>query len=391
MNAHVNGGEVRGVSRRGMLGGLVGLFALAGMSGLVLGIGGCSGDAAGAGAGAAADEGGGEGASGAADAGTEPHGPFEFTDDLGRRVIVEDLARVVACMGSFAKVWELAGGSLVGVTDDALADYPDLDLPEDVAVVGSFTDLNIEQIAAIRPTLVLLSAASGGRGNAASQADLEGALDDLGLTTAFFKVTVFDDYLRMLRCCCDLTGRDDLYRENGEEVGERIADVLATVPEQAAAGNGPLVAAMVTYSGGVRLQDASTMVGSMLADLGARNVADQEPSLLRDYSVESLLACDPDVLLVVPLGNDEKAAREALKQQTEDDPAWSTLTAVREGRFYTLDPQLFQYKPLERWDESYQVLWGYLYGEGADGEGAADGAGDPQGEEDGEGEANADR
>ena len=39
---------------------------------------------------------------------------------------------------------------------------------------------------------------------------------------------------------------------------------------------------------------------------------------------------------------------------------------MREGRFYTLDPALFQYKPLERWDESYRVLWGYLYG-GEDG------------------------
>lgn len=153
--------------------------------------------------------------------------PADIVDDLGRTVHVESLDRAVACMGSFAKVWELAGGTLVGVTDDTLADYPELDLPEDVAVVGSFTELNLEAIAALEPTLVLLSAASGGRGKAASQADLQGALEDLGIPAAYFKVTLFDDYARMLRSCCDLTGRDDLYRTNVEDVRARIDDVVA--------------------------------------------------------------------------------------------------------------------------------------------------------------------
>ena len=73
---------------------------------------------------------------------------------------------------------------------------------------------------------------------------------------------------------------------------------------------------------------------------------------------------------MIPLGDDGEAARRALERQTADDPAWGALTAVSEGRFYTLDPALFQYKPLERWDESYRVLWGYLYGNG-EGAGAA--------------------
>lgn len=291
--------------------------------------------------------------------------PADIVDDLGRTVHVESLDRVIACMGSFAKVWELAGGTLVGVTDDALADYPELDLPEDVAVVGSFTELNLEAIAALEPTLVLLSAASGGRGKAASQADLQGALEDLGIPAAYFKVTLFDDYARMLRSCCDLTGRDDLYRTNVEDVRARIDDVVGAALGSArlSADGAPLVAAMVTYSGGVRLQGADTMVGAMLADLGASNVADLEPGLLQDWSLESLIACDPDFVFVIPMGNDAEATRRALEEQTADDPAWSLLTAVREGRFFTLEPSLFQYKPLERWDESYRVLAGYLYGD----------------------------
>lgn len=330
-------GCARGVSRRSVLGGLAGLLA-------------CASVPAWAREAVAADRG----------------VPGEFVDDLGRTVAVRSLDRVVACMGSFAKVWELAGGSLVGVTDDALVDYPELDLPDDVGVVGDFSELNLEAVVALEPTFVLISAASGGRGKGGSQADLVDSFDELGIPAACFQVTVFDDYLRMLQICCDLTGRADLYELNGSEVGERIAEIVAQVPDADADAGSPLVAAMIMYSGGARLQGSATLVGSMLADLGAINVADQDPSLLSDYSTESLLACDPDFVLVIPLGNDVEAVRQSLESQTDGDPAWGALTAVREGRFYTLDPALFQYKPLERWDESYRVLWGYLYG-GEDG------------------------
>ena len=51
----------------------------------------------------------------------------------------------------------------------------------------------------------------------------------------------------------------------------------------------------------------------------------------------------------------------ALEDQTAANPAWSTLDAVQNGRYVTLDPHLFQYKPNERWDQSYQVLFDALY------------------------------
>lgn len=367
-NGAANGveGGARGITRRALLGGIAGLVACASVPGWARAAGAAGPDGSGASAASAT-------VSQAVSA--TPGVPAEFVDDLGRTVAVESIERVVACMGSFAKVWELAGGSLVGVTDDALADYPELDLPSDVGVVGDFSELNLEAIAALEPTLVLLSAASGGRGKGGSQADLADSFDELGIPAAYFRVTVFDDYLRMLRRCCSLTGRADLYERNGTEVGDRIEEILAQVPTDSAGSGSPLVAAMIMYSGGARLQDSVTLVGAMLADLGATNVADQDPSLLRDYSTESLLACDPDFVFVIPLGDDGEAARRALERQTADDPAWGALTAVSEGRFYTLDPALFQYKPLERWDESYRVLWGYLYGDGEDAAAAPDSAG----------------
>ena len=290
--------------------------------------------------------------------------PVTLTDDADREVTVSSLERVVVCMGSFAKTWQLAGGSLVGTTADALADY-ELEGAENIASVGDFTAPNLEQILALDPTLVIMSAASAGRGGQSSQTDLVEPLESAGIPVLTFKVTLFGDYLRMLRACCDLTGRYDLYYENGLATRDRIDEVLAAAAQarNESGEEAPTCLIMTTYSGGTRVLNSSTQSGAAAADLGAVNLADQNPSLLKDYSLESVVALDPKFIFVMAMGNDPEAAERALKEQTEDNPAWAGLTAVSEGRFITLDPEFFQYKPLEAWDEMYRTMAKNLYGD----------------------------
>lgn len=91
-------------------------------------------------------------------------------DDQGREVVVESIERVVTVMGSFAKLWELAGGTLTGVTDDTYTSYG---IDKDVQSVGSYTAPNLESIIALEPTLVIMSAAStSARANTSTAADL---------------------------------------------------------------------------------------------------------------------------------------------------------------------------------------------------------------------------
>ena len=284
-------------------------------------------------------------------------GAVTFTDDTGAEVTVDNPQRVVACMGSFASMWELAGGTLVGASDDAftLSDY---DLKSDnVQKVGDFSSPNLEAIIALEPDFVIMTSGSGGRGGDSSQADLKAALAASNIPVACFQVTTFADYERMLRTCCDITGRDDLYEQNAQATADRIAAITAKVP----AGEAPTALVLTTFSGGTRVQASSTMTGSMLAELGAKNLADENPSLLKDFSLESIIEMNPDFIFVVPMGNDDAAAMKTLEDQTAANPAWSTLDAVQNGRYVTLDPHLFQYKPNERWDESYQVLFDALY------------------------------
>ncbi|MEG0376836.1 MAG: ABC transporter substrate-binding protein, partial [Raoultibacter sp.] len=204
-----------------------------------------------------------------------------FTDDLGNEVTVDNPQRVVACMGSFANTWELAGGTLVGATDDAFTSYEIASA--EVAQVGDFTAPNLEAIIALEPDFVIMTGASSGKDGVASQTDLKQTLEASGIKVAYFNVTTFDDYLRMLRTFCDITGRDDLYEQHGTAVQQQIESIKTAAASQS---EQPRVLLMTTFSGGTRVQNSATMTGTMLADLGVVNLADENKSLLKDFSLE---------------------------------------------------------------------------------------------------------
>lgn len=286
-------------------------------------------------------------------------GPVTFTDDMGNEVTVDNPQRVVACMGSFANAWELAGGALVGVSDDALTAAGWTIQSPDVATVGDFTAVNLEAIMALNPDFVIMTSGTGGRGGDSSQIDLRDALVGAGIPVAYFEVTTFDDYERLMRTFTDITGRADLYDQNVAKVAAAIDAVVGAVPAE----NPPTALLLTTFSGGTRVQSSGTQTGAMLADLGVNNLADENKSLLKDFSLEAVIEMDPDFIFVIPMGNDTETAMRNLEEATAANPAWGSLSAVQNGRCITLDPTLYLAKPNAQWDAAYQGLFDNLYGQ----------------------------
>ena len=138
-------------------------------------------------------------------------------------------------MGSFANVWELAGGTLVGASDDAFSDYH---IASDAQKIGDFSSLNAESIIALNPDFVILTGSSSGRGGGVAQTELADTLTAANIPVAYFKVTTFDDYLRMLRTCCNITGDEQAYAENGQGPADRIAEICAKAEGVAAQRRG---------------------------------------------------------------------------------------------------------------------------------------------------------
>ena len=279
-----------------------------------------------------------------------------FTDALGQKITVDNPQRVVTLMGSFAETWLLAGGgdTLVGTAVDT-TDHRDLGIPEHVVSVGTYQNPNMEQILSLNPDLVILSSDTVRTG---SHVALKDSLAAAGIPAAYFKVTHFEDYLDMLRICTQITGDAQAYEKNGAAVQAQIDQILS----ERAMQDGPSVLLMITYSGGIRPQGADTMTGRMLAQLGWRNILNDYPSLLKDFSIEKVIEIDPDYILVIPMGNDENALKRNLEKSVESNLAWNGLSAVINDRYLLLPGEKFVYKPNARWAESYAYLSGLLDG-----------------------------
>ena len=147
---------------------------------------------------------------------------YTFTDDLGRTVTVQDHTRVAALLGSFAQIWILSGGDVCATADDAWDDL-NLDLSETTVNLGNTKELSLEKLLASQPDLILASA------NTRQQLEWKETLEATGIPVAYFEVSDFDDYLRMLEICTAITGREDLYRQHGLDVQTQIDTVLPAV------------------------------------------------------------------------------------------------------------------------------------------------------------------
>lgn len=273
-----------------------------------------------------------------------------FVDDLGREVSTRPLPKAAALIGSFADIWLLAGGELTAAANDS---WTSLSLPlgDQVVNLGSITEPDVEKLIASKPELVLASV------NTDADLELEELLAQAGIPAAYFKVTNFEEYLHMLDICTMLTGRRDLYEEHGLNVQREIEQVKERID-----GSNPRVLFLRASANGVKAKGSSGNVcGEMLAGLGCINIADEQDSLLEDLSLEAILMEDPDYIFVTVQGTDQEAAMDNVEQILISNPAWNSLTAVKEGRYYMLDKRLYNLKPNARWGEAYRKLADILY------------------------------
>ena len=277
-------------------------------------------------------------------------GAVTFTDALGREISVpEKPRRVAALIGSFADIWMLAGGEICATADDAWEDFG-LTLDSTVNIGGAHSP-NLELLISSEPELVIASAST------ASNVEMKDALDAMGIPVAYFDVDNFEDYLSMLKICTDITGRKDLYEQNGLAIKRQIDQIKASYQNAEIPAHERKVLLLRAASTFVKAKGSEgTVLGEMLRDMGCVNIADSDKSLLENLSVEAVIREEPHHIFVVTMGSDTEKAKNTLEKMIGENPAWSTLDAVRSGRLHIMDKKLFNLKPNARFAEAYETL-----------------------------------
>lgn len=258
--------------------------------------------------------------------------------------------KVVALSSSIAEIWLLAGGTLTGVTSDALTER-DFALAPDVHNIGRVLSPNIELILETEPDLLLFSP------DLTAHQSVAQTLENAGVTVYAAKVETVDDYLRVLKDFTNLTGDGEAFARNGLQVKARIETLLSRLPntdprEQKTA------LFLRAYSSGITTIAGEHPVCDILDQIHVRNIAGQ--SALSEMSVEKILDADPDFIFIVFQGDEQKAALNVARSLSSH-PAWASLKAIQTEQLVILPKSLFHFKPNVRWAAAYEHILSIIY------------------------------
>jgi len=270
-----------------------------------------------------------------------PPFPVALTDSDGKQVTLTTAPqRIVALAPSFVETLYAvgAGDSIVAVDENT-------DLPKEAAAKPKLSGFNpsVEEIAAQNPDLVIISFDPGG---------LRESLERLGIKVLnLSSPESVEATFGQIELLGSATGHlDDAHRVITEMRGriDAVTVKLADVEQ------GPTVFHEIDstyYTAG-----PGSFVDDLYKTLKARNIADGTGKPYPQMDVEEIIKANPQVIILADMDAGESP------QTVASRSGWSQIAAVRDGRVYTVDPNIVS-QPGPRLVEALEALACLLYPE----------------------------
>lgn len=276
-------------------------------------------------------------------------------DAEGEKKLDKSPKRVVCLYNSILDLWYQSGGEAIArVAGDTELPPAAASLPE----VGSMSSVGLEQVAALEPDLVLLTATLDGQWEIAKGLKA----NNIPYLLCDLRKDPFGSFGRYSYLFSKLNGLDSHYQDVIEPILSQCLEITErtkAVPDQ------PTVAVLFSAPRYVKAETGLSQLGQMVEMLGAVNILapDELPSdgsVRVDLSFEVLLARNPDYILVATMGDEEKC-RTTFEQTLSSNPAWVELSAVKENRMYYVPKEYSLNKPNQRYPEAFHYLAELLY------------------------------
>ncbi|MEU6644653.1 ABC transporter substrate-binding protein [Saccharomonospora sp. NPDC046836] len=257
---------------------------------------------------------------------------LRITDPHGQELTVDAPPQRIVCLSGLCDdiVVEL-GLVPAGTSNPGLLTHPALlgDEGSTVPVVqGGFGSEDVESIARLEPDLVIgLSGVHDGLADAVEK------FAPLWLT----EPATWQESLAYLRNLGSLTGRVS----EATQAEERFRTVLADAVERKA-GQEPKTAVLMYGSlDSIGVDNTESLKGDLLANLFHYPFPARSSNVdtASNYSIEELLAQQPDVVFVYSLLFSDDAT--PLSQQLADNPVWREIPAVQAGAVHEMNPELW--------------------------------------------------
>ena len=244
-----------------------------------------------------------------------------FRDDLGREVAVPVAPRRIICTSP--EITEILFA--VGAGDRVVAVVRGCDWPpaaRDLPLVGDFSNVSLERVAALEPDLVITTGHE--------QKRIVAQLERLGVTTVAFLASDVASVKRNVQAVGIIVGEEEKAANLLTAFEARLSAVASAV-EKTPAAERPRVyleicpEPLMTVAEGSFVHDAIILAGGVNVGAG----------LPRPYSrveSEAVIAADPEVIVLCH----DAAAPADVATRT----GWRRITAVRENRVYEANADL---------------------------------------------------
>ena len=273
-----------------------------------------------------------------------------ITDDNGRTVNFDKKPeRIVVTSASFLEPLYAVGGEVVG-RPDSKSKIPDA--AKNVTSIGRVYQIDAEKVLSLTPDLVIL--------NKGMNEKLVETLAANNVNTLVLDMKTYDDVKREIGIFAALTGE----KEKGEQLTSKmdadIAAVRASIPQDK-----KRVAIIHSTGQGLSVQLDGSIAGSIVNMLGWENTAagmtalDKNPDAA-PYSMETLVAQNPDIIFVTSMG-EEAEIRASMEAMFAESPAWQSVAAIRDGRVYYLPQEMFLFSPGIEYPEAVKYMARLVY------------------------------
>lgn len=272
-------------------------------------------------------------------------GETVLTDMTGREVkLSKPVERLIVMWPGDCEIVYALGAQELLVGLGSYCDYP-----AEAASVEKVTpgkDMNLEQILALKPDLVLTTTMSLVKEHV-------DALEKAGVPVFINDATGIEGVYTAIRNIGALTGRTQQAEDLAASMAKGFEDVKARVPQ------GTQMSAyyeIMPVDQGPWAAGGGTFMDELGAIVGLKNIFGDQGAWAQ-VSEEQVLKLDPAVIISTAWGDPAEIVKEI-----NGRAAWQGIQAIKDGRVYCLDSNLFS-RPSPRLVDAVNSLFDILYGE----------------------------
>jgi iron complex transport system substrate-binding protein len=278
---------------------------------------------------------------------TETEDGIVVIDLMGRTVRLEEAAKriVVLSPSDCEIVYDLGAGDTI-VGRSVYCDYPSQ--VEDLPVLDTGADLNVEQILALTPDLVLMQTMNQ------TKEQVE-ALEAAGIAVAVGEATNLEEVYESIEMIGKLTGLSS----KAEDIVSEMKDTFATLQKDAGsiAKGCSIYFEVSPLEFGLWTAGEGTFFTELAQMFGATNTF-SDVNGWAEISEEQVLSRNPDVIITTnPYHGVGPTSEEEIRMRT----GWQELKAVQLDQVYYMDPDLIS-RPGPRLVDAAKTLLEILQG-----------------------------